>query len=61
MFMPMLFQIGSSCVLLTLTGYQVMISTEKSGDLVHSLHIIFIFAELLFYCRRGEQLKTEVS
>ena len=60
--MPMLFQMFTSCILLTLTGYQVSMRPDKlsSEILVHAQHVIFLFAELLFYCHRGEQLKTEV-
>ena len=62
MFMPMLFQIIMSCILLTLTGYQVSMRPDKFSLEIfsHAQHVIFIFAELLFYCHRGEQLKMEV-
>ena len=60
--MPMLFQMFTSCILLTLTGYQVSLKPDifSLEILVHFQHVMFIFAELLFYCHRGEMLKTEV-
>lgn len=63
MFLPMLFQIGTSCVILTLTGYQVSMKSQDFSivPIIHSLHVVFLFAELGFYCHRGEQLKTECS
>ena len=57
----MTYDILASCLLVTFTGYQTVMTPNISFRFVARLqHLLYVLFELFIYCWRGEELKTEV-
>lgn len=63
LYLPMLIQMGASCLLLSFTGFQMLTTNNVFSIkfLARVQHLSYTFFEFFIYCHQGEELMNQVK